>query len=113
MEATATHPTGLLTAHTLGGYLPEIVAGYRLVAEAGQPHGTRLFAQFLHSGRESITAGLRPPTVSASAVPSQRFGAEPRALTLREIDEMLDGFRTAARFARRGGLDGIEVCAGF
>ena len=25
LEATAVHPTGLLTAHTIGGYLPEIV----------------------------------------------------------------------------------------
>jgi 2,4-dienoyl-CoA reductase-like NADH-dependent reductase (Old Yellow Enzyme family)/thioredoxin reductase len=113
MEATAVHPTGLLTAHTLGGYLPDIVAGYRRVAEAVQPHGTRLFAQFLHSGREMITAGARPPTVSASAVPSQRFGSEPRALSRAEIRELVEGFGAAARFARDGGLDGVEVCAGF
>ncbi len=27
IEATAVHSTGLLTAHTLGGYLPQIVPG--------------------------------------------------------------------------------------
>ena len=29
MEAVAVAPSGLLTAHTLGGYLESIVAGYR------------------------------------------------------------------------------------
>src|ERR1700728_4813155 len=43
LEATAVHPSGLLTQHTLGGYLPAIVDGYRRVASAVQPHGTRLF----------------------------------------------------------------------
>ena len=28
IEATAVHPTGLLTPHTIGGYLPEIVPAY-------------------------------------------------------------------------------------
>ncbi len=32
-EATACHPTGLLTAHTVGGYLPDVVPVYRQVAD--------------------------------------------------------------------------------
>ena len=32
LEATAVHPSGLLTAHTLAGYREEIVAGYERVA---------------------------------------------------------------------------------
>src|SRR5687767_14384780 len=50
VEATAVHPTGLLTAHTLGGYLPEIAPAYRRIGDAVRPHGTRLFVQLLHSG---------------------------------------------------------------
>ena len=37
IEATAVHPSGLLTPHTLGGYLPEIVDGYRRLAAAVPP----------------------------------------------------------------------------
>ncbi|HLF68192.1 MAG TPA: hypothetical protein VI503_02525, partial [Gaiellaceae bacterium] len=48
LEATAVHSSGLLTSHTLGGYLPEIVDGYRRVAAAVRPHGTRLFVQLFH-----------------------------------------------------------------
>ena len=72
LEATAVHPTGLLTSHTLGGYLPGIVDAYRRVAAAVQPHGTRLFVQLLHGGREQIASPPRPPAIAPSAVPSHR-----------------------------------------
>jgi len=113
VEATAIHHTGLLTAHTLGGYLPEIVPVYRRLSEAVHGGGAALFVQLFHGGREVIAAPPRPPAVAPSSVPSARFKTEPRALTRREIGEMLDGYRQAARFAAEGGIDGVEVCAGF
>jgi 2,4-dienoyl-CoA reductase-like NADH-dependent reductase (Old Yellow Enzyme family) len=111
LEATAVHDSGLLTAHTLGGYLPEIVAGYRRLAGAVHDHGGRVFVQLFHGGREQIASAPRAPAVAPSAVPTQRFHVEPRALTLREIRELLDGYTTSARKACDGGLDGIEVSA--
>jgi 2,4-dienoyl-CoA reductase-like NADH-dependent reductase (Old Yellow Enzyme family)/thioredoxin reductase len=113
VEATAVHPTGLLTAHTVGGYLPEIVPVWRAMSSAVQEHGARLMCQLFHGGREMIASGTRPPAVAPSSIPSARFKTEPRALTRTEIAEMLDGYRQAAAFAAEGGLDGVEVCAGF
>jgi 2,4-dienoyl-CoA reductase-like NADH-dependent reductase (Old Yellow Enzyme family)/thioredoxin reductase len=113
VEATAIHHTGLLTAHTIGGYLPEIVPVYRRLADAVQAHGTRLMVQLFHGGREVISSPPRPPAVAPSSIPSARFRTEPRALTRREIREMLDGYRQAAAYAGEGGVDGVEVCAGF
>ena len=109
LEATAVDPTGLLTAHTLGGFLPAIVAGYDRLAGALHPHGTKLFVQLFHGGREQISAPPRAPAVAPSAVPSPRFKAEPRALTAAELRGLLDGYRAAARHCRDGGVDGIEV----
>ncbi|HSD03342.1 MAG TPA: FAD-dependent oxidoreductase [Gaiellales bacterium] len=113
VEATAVHPTGLLTAHTVGGYLPEIVPVWARMSAAVQEHGTRLMCQLFHGGREMIASGTRPPAVAPSSIPSARFKTEPRALTTTEIAEMLDGYRRAAAYAAEGGLDGVEVCAGF
>src|SRR6478672_3862588 len=113
VEATAVHPTGLLTAHTVGGYLPEIVPVWRRMSEAVHEHGTRLMCQLFHGGREMIASGTRPPAVAPSSIPSARFKTEPRALTRAEIAEMLEGYRRAAAYAAEGGLDGVEVCAGF
>src|SRR4051794_24880422 len=113
LEATATHHTGLLTPHTVGGYLPQIVPVYRQLSETLHAHGTRFVVQLFHGGREMIAAPPRPPAVAPSSVPSARFKTEPRALSRREIREMIDGYRQGARFAAEGGADGVEVCAGF
>jgi 2,4-dienoyl-CoA reductase-like NADH-dependent reductase (Old Yellow Enzyme family) len=109
IEATAVHPSGLLNPHMIGGYLPEIVPAYRRLSEAVHEEGARLFVQLFHGGREQISDSPKAPAVAPSAVPSLRFKCEPRALTGREIAELIDGFATAARHAAEGGLDGVEV----
>lgn len=111
LEATAVHPSGLLTSHTLGGYLPGIVEGYRRVAASVRPHGTRLFVQLLHGGREQIASPPRSPALAPSAVPSRRFRSEPRALAADEIDELVAGYARSAQLAAEAGLDGIELSA--
>jgi 2,4-dienoyl-CoA reductase-like NADH-dependent reductase (Old Yellow Enzyme family) len=109
LEATAIHPTGLLTAHTIAGFAPEIVPAYRRLGEPLHAHGARLFVQLFHGGREQISSAPRAPAVAPSAVPSLRFKSEPRALTHREIDELIAGYATAAGFAADGGVDGVEL----
>jgi 2,4-dienoyl-CoA reductase-like NADH-dependent reductase (Old Yellow Enzyme family) len=109
LEATAVHPTGLLTPHTLGGYLPEIAGGYERLAAAVQPHGTRVFVQLFHGGREQFGAPPRAPAVAPSAVPSLRYKSEPRALDDAELEEIVAGYARAAALARDGGLDGVEI----
>ena len=111
LEATAPHPSGILTAHELAGYLPEMAEAYRRVAAAVQPHGTQLFVQLLHGGREQIAGPPRAPALAPSAIPSQRFRVAPRALRAHEIEEIVEGFADSARRAAEGGLDGIEISA--
>jgi 2,4-dienoyl-CoA reductase-like NADH-dependent reductase (Old Yellow Enzyme family) len=111
MEAVAVAPSGLLTAHTLGGYLEPIVDGYRRVAAAVQEHGCRLFVQLFHGGREQIASAPRPPAVSSSALPSARFHTEPRALRTDEVVELVASYGRCASLAAAAGLDGIEVTA--
>src|SRR4051794_29386149 len=76
LEATAVHPTGLLTPHTLGGYLPGIVGGYERLVAGVRPHGAKLFVQLFHGGREQFGGPPRAPAVAPSAVPSPRFHSE-------------------------------------
>jgi 2,4-dienoyl-CoA reductase-like NADH-dependent reductase (Old Yellow Enzyme family) len=109
LEATAVDPSGLLTAHTLGGFLPAIVPCYRLLAGALHAQDARLFVQLFHGGREQISSAPRAPAVAPSAVPSPRFRTEPRALTTAELRELARGYATAGRLAREGGVDGVEV----
>jgi 2,4-dienoyl-CoA reductase-like NADH-dependent reductase (Old Yellow Enzyme family)/thioredoxin reductase len=109
MEAVAVAPSGLLTAHTLGGYLDSTADGYGRVAAAVQPHGTKLFVQLFHGGREVISSAPRAEVISASARPSQRFQTEPRALRTAEVEELVAAYGRCAGIAAAAGLDGIEV----
>ena len=109
LEATAVDPSGLLTSHTLGGFLPAIVPGYRRLAAAAHEHDSRLLVQLFHGGREQIAAAPRAPAVAPSAVPSPRFASEPRALTTSELRALIDGYATAARHCAEGAIDGIEI----
>ncbi|MBS1677697.1 MAG: FAD-dependent oxidoreductase [Actinobacteria bacterium] len=109
MEAVAVAPSGLLTAHTLAGYFDSTAAGYRRIAAAVRPHGTKLFVQLFHGGREVISSAPRAEVVSASARPSQRFQTEPRALRTEEVEELVDAYGRCAAIAAAAGLDGIEV----
>src|SRR3954471_1017849 len=112
VEATAVHETGLLTAHTLGGYLPAIAPAYRRLGDAVRPDGRRLFVQLIHPGREQIADAPRPPAIAPSAVPTARFHSEPRALTEAEIADVIAGYAASARLCREGGVDGIEISMG-
>jgi 2,4-dienoyl-CoA reductase-like NADH-dependent reductase (Old Yellow Enzyme family)/thioredoxin reductase len=111
LEATAVHTSGLLTPHTLAGYRDEIRAGYEQVRRAVQPHGTKLFVQLFHGGREQIASAPRPPAVAPAAIPTQRFKVEPRALRAEEIHAIVAGYARAAGLAAKAGLDGIEISA--
>jgi 2,4-dienoyl-CoA reductase-like NADH-dependent reductase (Old Yellow Enzyme family) len=109
LEATAVHESGLLTAHTIGGFRPEIVPAYLELGGLIREHGSRLLVQLFHGGREQISSSPKAPAVAPSAIPSLRFKSEPRALTVREIQALIDGYGTAARFAAEGAVDGVEV----
>ena len=111
LEAAAVHPSGLLTSHTLAGYQEAIVPGYERVAQAVRPHGTRLFVQLFHAGREQIASPPRPQALAPSAIPTQRFKVEPRALRDAEIEAIVAGYARAAGLAAKGGLDGVEISA--
>ena len=100
MEATAVHSSGLLTGHTIAGYDPRVVARLARVADAVHEGGARLFAQLFHGGREQIDLPPRAPAVAPSAIPSQRFKVEPRALSAGEIEEIVAHHELVAGNAR-------------
>ena len=111
LEATAVHESGRLTPHTLAGYVEEIVPSYRRVLDAVRPHGTKLFVQLFHGGRELIASAPRPAAIAPSAVPTQRFKVEPRALREAEIEGIIAGYARSAELALEAGLDGVEISA--
>src|ERR1051325_9977669 len=71
-------------------------AGLARWAEAGQAHGAKLWMQINHTGRQAPKRLIRQP-VAPSAVGLKGMGglfARPRALTEREITEIVARFAT-------------------
>jgi len=90
---------------------PEVVDGLGRLTAAVHGEGAKVFQQLMHGGPTNIPQDGSPPW-GASAVPDPGLGMVCRPMTKWMIDEVVAGFVTAARHARQGGLDGIEVHGG-
>ncbi len=54
---------------------------------------------------------MAQPAYSASWSPTERFRIVPRALSLDEVDEIIEGYGAAARRMAEAGADGVEIVA--
>lgn len=103
------------------------VQGWRRVTDAVHAEGGAIFAQIMHVGRLSdplmLPGGATP--ISASAVqpdPKARHYTVscprpkrpyplPRALSTREVYDVIDHYKRCAQMADRAGFDGVEIHA--
>lgn len=92
----------------------DALPGLRRWAAAGTRHGTQLWMQLNHPGKQS-PAFLSPEPVAPSAVPfeSALRGAfnPPRALAESEILELVARFGRSAALAREAGFSGVQIHA--
>ena len=80
IEATAVHPSGLLTAHTIAGYDPRSSSASRASPRRCTRAAPGSSCTLPRRPRADRPPPL-PPAVRPSAVPTQRFHAEPRAFS--------------------------------
>ena len=113
VQVAGVHETARYTSHVLMAVDDSCIPGYRALAGAVKPHGTVLFGQLFHPGREVMESadGTAPAAVAPSAVPNERFRVMPRPLRTAEVAEIVQGYGQAARRLARAGLDGVEVVA--
>lgn len=113
IEAARAHASGDSARPAIRAYDDDCIPGYRRIADACHAHGCKVFAQLTHPGREMTLApdGTQAVALAPSAVPNERFHVMPRAMSVSQIHEIVDGFERSAARIRRAGLDGIEVVA--
>jgi 2,4-dienoyl-CoA reductase-like NADH-dependent reductase (Old Yellow Enzyme family)/thioredoxin reductase len=113
LQVSGVHETARYTNHVLMATDDGSIEGYRDVAQAVHRHGTVLFAQLFHPGREMAEAdgGLLNVAYAPSSVPNERFHVMPRALKRPMIDSIVQGYGAAARRMHTAGLDGVEIVA--
>jgi 2,4-dienoyl-CoA reductase-like NADH-dependent reductase (Old Yellow Enzyme family) len=113
VQVAGVHETARYTSDMLMATDDSCIAGYRSLAHAVHSHGTKVFGQLFHPGREvlDLNEGTLRVCVAPSSVPNERGRVTPRALTLFEIHEIVNGYASAARRLTDAGLDGVEVVA--
>lgn len=87
------------------------IKGLAKLATAVHKHGTKIFIQLHHPGRETVTALTGGPVVSASAIPCKYLQQETRALSTEEVKALIQQFIAGGVRAKKAGCDGVELHA--
>ncbi|MDP6708738.1 MAG: FAD-dependent oxidoreductase [Alphaproteobacteria bacterium] len=113
VQVSGVHETARYTAHLLMATEDDCIPGYRRLSQACHRHGTKVFFQLFHPGREIMESqdGTLPVAYAPSVSPADRFHVIPRELSVTVIEEIVDGFRDAARRVAEAGGDGVEIVA--
>lgn len=113
LEASSVHPSS--GAGGVAAYSDAMIPGYARLARAAHRHGMVMMQQLIHTGAHAVPPDGGPPW-APSAIPSVRHlrasegqGDVPVEMTRGMIDEVVAAFAAAARRAREGGLDGVEI----
>jgi len=119
-EATIAAANGNGYLGAPGLYDDSQIAGWKLVTDAVHAKGGRIFLQLYHAGRQSnsqLQPGggqpVAPSAVEHGGVAYTEAGWVPntpaRALTIAEISDLVESFRTAAERGVQAGFDGVEI----
>jgi 2,4-dienoyl-CoA reductase-like NADH-dependent reductase (Old Yellow Enzyme family) len=104
------HPRGMTDPRMIWIADDSCIASVRKLARA--VHQTtsdgKVMIQLTHSGRQP-TSGTGVEPVGPSAVLDEFSKQTPRAMTLEEIEEVIEAFAHAIRRAREAGLDGVQL----
>ncbi len=123
-EARARGGTGLIVSeivavHASAGFSRQLLsledrsalAAYRRLADTCHRHGSKLFAQLFHPGREILSSwsGFAPIAWAPSAVPNERFHIMPKPMPLDLIEEIVEAYGDCALRLVEAGFDGVEI----
>ena len=112
MEGIRPSRSALARPPHIAGFLDDSEEAFRACADAVHRHGTRLFAQIVHVGRQGDGDCSRTPAWGASPVPWSGTGAVPHEMTHREIRSVIDDHIKVAKMLRSAEIDGIELHLG-
>ncbi|MEK9945967.1 MAG: NAD(P)-binding protein [Alphaproteobacteria bacterium] len=85
-----------------------LLPGLTALADDVHAAGSRLSVILWHAGHNMTHLGAGPAW-APSAVPSAQFAELPKAMTLEDIDELVDAYVGATRRCRMAGLDAVEI----
>ncbi|KAL5617926.1 hypothetical protein FOVSG1_000148 [Fusarium oxysporum f. sp. vasinfectum] len=99
-------------ARTPGIWNQEQVNAWKEITDEVHRKGSFIFVQLFAMGRAATVEVARDEgidIIGPSAIPIEGSPAQPRAMSLEEIHEMVEAFVIASENAMKAGFDGVEI----
>jgi NADPH2 dehydrogenase len=106
-EATAVESRGRISSNDLGIYDDRHVSGLKRLVDEVHLAGSYIAIQLAHAGRKSGVQSLTP--IAPSAIAFNQDSRMPMAMSLLDIADVIQAFKTAAIRSQAAGFDGIEI----
>jgi 2,4-dienoyl-CoA reductase-like NADH-dependent reductase (Old Yellow Enzyme family)/thioredoxin reductase len=88
------------------------IPGLKQLVDVIHAYDVKTSLQLYHAGRQRYGLVAGPPTLSPSGIPDPVRKDPTRAITVEEIETLVEEYAQAARRAQEAGFDGVEVhCA--
>ncbi|MFC2019158.1 FAD-dependent oxidoreductase [Chloroflexota bacterium] len=84
------------------------IPGWKRMVDAVHAHGAKIAPQITHNGRQNPSAAERN-LVAPSAIPCMVYRQTPRALTIGEIEGIVEKFALTAKRSQEIGFDAVEI----
>ncbi|MFH1060756.1 MAG: FAD-dependent oxidoreductase [Pseudomonadota bacterium] len=108
VEAACIHPSGRVIEHHLMNAEAGALDGLSQLARVATAGGAKSVLQLIHGGRNSLP-DASGEIIAPSALRGPTSRNTPRAMTVLEIEALVDCFARAAARAVVAGFDGVEV----
>lgn len=81
---------------------------WREITSAVHEQGAKIAMQIGHHGRQGVSELTGGPPIAPSAVPIKGMDTIPRAMSLRDIKEIVEKFAQACRRVKEAGFDAVQ-----
>ncbi len=102
-------PEGKASSNQLSVAADTMVPGLRTLAEAIHRNGSRTAMQINHAGSAAQSEITGNAPLAPSAVANPRRGDMPREIARKEIPDIVNAFKKAARRVKDAGFDAVEI----
>ncbi|MFC1914975.1 FAD-dependent oxidoreductase, partial [Chloroflexota bacterium] len=112
MGCTPVHVSGVRRAPGFYCFSDDIIPYYRKLSEAVHEYDGRIMVQYFHASASAESDVSMMPLWAPSARQSGGVAPSidvPKAMEIEDIEEVINAFAQAARRAKEGGLDGVEL----
>jgi 2,4-dienoyl-CoA reductase-like NADH-dependent reductase (Old Yellow Enzyme family)/thioredoxin reductase len=109
VEGAYVEPKGKGSVRQLAVDNDEKISGLKELAVAIRANGAKAALQLFHGGRQSHSLIIGTQPVSASEVFCRSTRETPRALTVEEIQDVIEAFADGARRTKAAGFDAVEI----